>query len=596
MYKRIRVYVNSLFHALIKKRNAYISERNFLLIASAITGILSGLAAILLKKLVHLFQQFCQSGFDVKYENYLYLIYPIAGILLSLLYLRIFHYKKVFDKGLSSIIYSISKLASKIPVHKTYSHLITSALTVGFGGSAGLEAPIAVTGSAIGSNTAKNLWMSTQNRTLLLAGGAAAGIAAIFNTPIAGVIFSFEVLLSELSVPAFIPVLIASASGALISGFFQQEKIFQPIAIDWSYEAVPFYVLLGVVCALLCVYMIRTAIAVEHLFGKTRNPWWKAIGGSLFLGLLLFLFPPLYGEGYDQINALMKGELHGLLERSLFFKYTGNEWFLIAFAGILILVKVLASSVTIGAGGNGGIFAPALFSGAFLGLVFSRAVNHLQWVQLNEQNFVAVAMSGLISGVLHAPLTAIFLIAEITGGYNLFVPLMIVSAISFFVTRYFEPNSIYYKTLVEKGYMQAGKSDEMLNSISVSSLIDSDYPILKKEDTLRMIVEKISMHSRNIFVVINAEEELEGIVLLDDLREVMFQQDLYDKVKVKDLMNTSPISADITETAMTLLDIIERNGLWKIPVTDSGKYLGILSKAKLLNKYKQLLSSKEEAL
>ncbi len=594
MLKSLRININKVFHQFIKQRGKYISDKKFLLLASGITGILSGLAAVLLKYLVHFFQWICESGFDVKYENYLYLLYPLAGILLALLYLRIFHYKLFFDKGLSSIIYAISHKASRIELHKTYSHLITSALTVGFGGSAGLEAPIAITGSAIGSNTAKNLWMSRQDRTLLLAGGAAAGISAVFNSPIAGVIFSFEVLLSQLSIPAFVPILIASASGAVISKMFGEQHLFFLTTNDWSVSAVPFYIILGMLCGAVSAYMIRTTVKVEGFFHRRKNLWHKAIVGAIGLGLMLFVFPPLYGEGYSVINQLMSGNYASLLDRSLFFRYQSNETFIIIFAIAIILIKVIAASVTIGAGGNGGIFGPSLFTGALLGFVFAHVINRFNAIQLNEANFIAVAMCGLISGVLHAPLTGIFLIAEITGGYVLFVPLMIVSSLSYFTTRYFEPNSIYYKVLAERGLMIKDKDQELLNQLNLSSLIEKDFSLLQPDQTLRELVQVVAASKRNLYPVINSEGALEGIITLDDIRSIMFERDKYDKVTVRDLMNAPPAIAYHDETVIDVIKKFEEYHIWNIPVTENNQYIGFISKSGLLNRYREQLISKTE--
>lgn len=594
MLKKFRINGRRIFHEFIKQRGRYIDDKKFLLIASGITGALAGLAAVALKHLVSFFQWICQAGFDIKYENYLYLIYPLVGILLTMLYLRLFHYRKTFDKGLSSIIYAIIHKASRIELHKTYSNLITSALTVGFGGSAGLEAPIAVTGSAIGSNTAKNLWMSRQSRTLLLAGGAAAGIAAIFNSPIAGVIFSFEVLLSELSIPAFVPILIASASGAVVSKLFGEHQLFFLTTNDWDVSAVPFYLLLGLVCGGISAYMIRTTIAIERFFNRRKNVWHKAVWGAVGLGLLLFLFPPLYGEGYTVVNELMEKNYNSLLERGLFFGYQNNENFILLFGLCIVLIKVVASAITIGAGGNGGIFGPSLFTGATLGFVFVHFINSLNIVQLNEANFIVVAMCGLISGVLHAPLTGIFLIAEITGGYVLVVPLMLVSAISFITTRYFEPNSIYYKVLAERGLLIKDKDEEVLSQLNLSVLIENDFSVLYPQQTLRELVQVVSKSQRNIFPILNLDGTLEGIITLDDIRSIMFERDKYDKVKVEDLMNVPPAIAYHDEKIQTVLKKCEDNQVWNIPVTQDGQYIGFISKSGLLSQYREQLISKAE--
>lgn len=597
LFKHIRVNAKLLFFQFVKHRQRYISDRNFLIVASLIVGVLSGFAAVSLKTIVHGIQHLLESGFDVKYENYLYLLSPLLGIMLSVWYVRLFHKRVLFDKGLSSIIFSISKRSSNIERHKMYSHVITAALTTGLGGSVGLEAPIAVTGSAIGSNTAKFLLVTRQEKTLLLASGAAAGIAAIFNSPIGGVIFAFEVLLSEVTVPAFIPLLIASASGAVISRIFYSGQLFFLTTEGWSFNALPFYMVLGICCGLLSVYMMRTTLAIEGYFHKRRNSYFKGLAGGILIGALIFLLPPLYGEGYQTVNALLAGDPSSLLNRSLFFRYNHNDLFLLAFTLVVIFVKVLASATTVGSGGNGGIFGPALFTGALSGFFFSRLVNYTGIAQLNEQNFIAVSMGGLISGVLHAPLTGIFLIAEVSGGYNLFVPLMIVSALSFFVVRYFEPNSIYTKKLIEQGLITRDKDTHMLSEIDTEQLIEHNFATVQPQQTLRELVQVITTSRRNIFPVVTQEGKLEGIIIMDDIREVLFNAALYDQLHVRDLMSMPPVIARPDSRMDQLMKYFEEYGVWNIPVVDTEeRYLGFISKSGVLDKYRQQLTYKNDAV
>lgn len=588
MYKKLRIHTKLLIYRFTKQRHKYISDKNFLIIAAIWVGILAGFAAVVLKTIVHFLQHSLESGFNVRYENYLYLIYPLIGIVLSVVYVRWFHRKVVFDKGLSSIIYAINKKFSNIELHKTYSHVVTSALTIGFGGSSGLEAPIAVTGSALGSNTAKNLLMSKSDRTLLLASGAAAGISAIFDSPIAGVVFAFEVLLTEVSIPAFIPLLIASATGAVVSKLFSDHKLFYLTTDSWSINAIPFYALMGVLCGFVSTYMIRTSIKTEGFLNKRKNPYSKAIAGGIALGVIIFVFPPLYGEGYGSINKLMAGEFSSLFNNSLFFDYKDNTWFVLGFTAALVLVKVVATSITIGAGGNGGIFGPSLFTGSLLGFFFSHAINFSQITTLNERNFIAVAMGGLISGVLHAPLTGIFLIAEITGGYALFIPLMIVSAISYFITRYYESNSIYTKTLIERGFIVKDKDTALLSELSISNLIEVDFSMVYPQQTLRELVGILSKSSRNIFPVVNKKNQLVGIITLDDIREVMFKRSMYDTTLVKDLMSVPKIIAQSDERVENMMRYFEEHQVWYIPIVEAGNlYAGFISKTAVLHQYRE---------
>lgn len=596
MFRRIRVQSKLAFYQFLKNRNRYINDKNFLIVASLLVGVSAGLAAVILKAMVHGIQHFCESGFDVKYENYLYLVFPLVGIVLSALYIRLFHYKKVFDKGLSSIIYAINKKGSYVERHKTFSHVITSALTVGFGGSVGLEAPIAVTGSAIGANAGRDLLVTKPERTLLLASGAAAGIAAVFNSPIAGVIFAFEVLLTEVSIPAFIPLLMASAAGAVVARLFHSQNLFSLQTDGWRIHSIPYYTLLAVLCGLLSVYMMRMTIKIESRFKRVRMLFPKALLGGVLIGLLIFIFPPLYGEGYGIIDQLMLADQGSLFDRSLFYGYKDHAWFVIVFALAILLIKVFAASITIGAGGNGGIFGPSLFVGALLGFIFVKTLGVLGIVDLRMQNFVAVGMAGLISGVLHAPLTAIFLIAEITGGYALIVPLMLVSSGSYFITRYFEKYSIYTKNLIERGFITFDKDKDLLSQVDLSSVIETDFIELLPNQTLGELVKAITKSRRNVFVVLDEERNLLGIITLDDIREIMFRQEEYNRIKVKKLMSipryTTLPNTDVSE----LMDKFEEYNIWNIPVTDEqGKYMGFVSKTGVLNQYREKLITVEDS-
>ena len=594
MFKRLRVNSKLAFYQFLKNRNRYINDKTFLIVASLLVGISAGIAAVILKTMVLVIQHFCESGFDVKFENYLYLIFPLVGIVLSAIYIRLFHYKKVFDKGLSSIIFAINKKGSNVERHKTFSHIITSAVTVGFGGSVGLEAPVAVTGSAIGANAGKDLLVTKAERTLLLAAGAAAGIAAVFNSPIAGVIFAFEVLLTEVSIPAFIPLLMASASGAVVAKFFHSEPLFNLVTDGWRIHSIPYYTLLAMICGLLSVYMMRMTIRTESAFKRIKALFPKAILGGVLLGLLIFIFPPLYGEGYGLINKLMNADQGNLFDRSLFYAYRDNVWVVIGFSTAILLIKVFASAITVGSGGNGGIFGPSLFVGALLGFIFVKTLGALGIVDLRMQNFVAAGMAGLVSGVLHAPLTAIFLIAEITGGYALIVPLMLVSSGSYFITRYFEKYSIYTKNLIERGFITFDKDKDLLSRVDIRSIIQTDFTTLSPNQTLGELVGIIATSKRNIFVVLDEQNHLLGIITLDDIREIMFNQTEYNRVRVKKLMSipryTVLPNADVNE----LIEKFDEYNIWKIPVVDEeGAYLGFFSKTSVLDQYREKLITEE---
>jgi CIC family chloride channel protein len=377
---------------------------------------------------------------------------------------------------------------------------------------------------------------------------------------------------------------------------FYSGQLFFLTTNDWSLNALPFYLLLGAFCGLLSTYMVRMTLATEHYFITKKNPWLKALIGGLVIGILLFFFPPLYGEGYGVVNNLMAGNSSSLLDKSLFYQYNDRAWYILLFAGLIILVKVFAAAITIGSGGNGGIFGPSLYTGALGGFFFARFFNLTQITHLNEQNFVVVAMCGLISGALHAPLTGIFLIAEITGGYMLFVPLMVVSSMSYFVTRYFEPNSIYKKTLIERGFIGQNKDSELLQTMNISRVLETDFISIKTGQTLREMIDTVSHSRRNTFPVLNSNNQLEGIVTLEDIKEVMFNRELYDKIHVRELMNLPYITVDIADNMERVMQLFEENSFWNIPVLENGEYRGFISKTGVLNYYREHALNAGQAL
>jgi len=570
-------------------RLKYINRKSFIVITSMIIGILAALAAILLKLTVHYVKFFLQYGFNVRYHNYMFLIYPLTGIALTILYIQLFR-KGHLTKGLSSLIYSFSKHDTDIPRHKMYSHMITSALTVGFGGSVGLEAPIVITGSAIGANTAKELRLGHKERNLLVACGAASGIAAIFNSPIGGIIFAFEVLLPEMTIPSLIPLLISSASASVVSRLLYSEQLFYLITTGWSLKAIPFYILLGILCGLISAYMIKVSFRMENYFKSQVNIYKKMIFGGALLGILIFFLPPLYGEGYETVKNLFSGNSEFLTNNSIFYSLNTNQWFLVIYAMVIVLVKVFASSITVGAGGNGGIFAPSLFVGSLLGFAFVHAINLTGFFQLNEPNFIAVGMAGILSGVIHAPLTGIFLIAEVTGGYALFVPLMIVSALSYFTTRYFEPHSIYTKVLAEDKKLEITDKDQIiLNQINLNKLIETDFALIFETDLLEDFFKKSAASKRNIFPVVDKENNFKGLIYLNDTREKILHLQENKDIPVLDFIHKSPLLVNPDENIQNIMNKFEENDLWNIPVVDNGKYIGFIYRSRILQTYRELL-------
>lgn len=494
------------------------------------------------------------------------------------------------NKGLTHVIYLILRKRSDLPKRKMFSHILTSGVTIGLGGSAGLEAPIVVTGAAIGSNTAKKLGFNYQTRTLLLACGSAAGISAIFNSPIAGVIFAFEVLLPEFSIPSLIPLLISSASAAVVSQFLYSGQLFFLITEGWEFQAIPFYVLLGILCGFVSLYMIKTTFTLEKIFRKITKPYVKALAGGSLLCLLIFLIPSLYGEGYSTVINLLSGNFDSIIHYTPAWDFLDENILLIIWAAIIILTKVAATSLTIDSGGNGGIFAPSVFTGAFTGFFLIQVLN-LAGVQLNHSNFIVVGMAGVLSGVLHSPLTGIFLIAEVTGGYVLFVPLMIVSALSFFISRHFHPNSIYTAPLVEKGIDYRSEQEKyFLKNITLKDLVETDFTPVYPKMTLRELVSKIKLTKRSFFPVIDENNNLVGVVSINDIKEVLLDNKIYDVLLVYEIMDTNFKEVDVDTDITKVLDLFKEKHLWNVAVTKNGEYTGFVSKSNIFNTYMSVWS------
>src|SRR3989344_9375903 len=516
------------------------NEKQFLIFSSVIVGFSAGLAAVILKLFVYLIRQYVVEDFFLKFDyKYLYLGLPLIGIGITALIVK-YAFKGQLNRGNTAILFSIAKKSSFLPFHQMYSHVITSGLTVGFGGSAGLESPIVSTGSAIGSNFAQRYKLSYKERTLLLAAGAAGGIAGAFNAPIAGVLFALEVILVDISIAAFIPLLIAAASGALLSKIILHESslLFFNLKQPFDYNNVPLYIMLGLMAGIGSLYYLTFFDKVETKFSKIKSGFTKWIIGGLSLAFLFALFPSLFGEGYESIKALSEYRADDLFKDSVLVGFIGNKWMLLLFILLTLLLKAVAAGITLGSGGNGGNFAPSLFVGASLGFAFSFFLTLIGFTDIPASNFTIVAMAGILSGVFHAPLTGIFLIAEITGGYELIIPLMMVSSISYVIVKYFHPDSLDIKKLRKRGTVISEDKDvSILGKIEVESLIEKDFSEIEQDHTLRIIVNAIKHSRRNTFPVVNKEKELLGIIFLDDIKEEMFNQELYDKVYAQELMH-----------------------------------------------------------
>ena len=584
-YRYYRLYS----YRLIRWFATHISDRNYQIIVSIIIGVVSGLVAVGLKFFVFLVKEWIH-GSDPTRERYLFVFLPLGGILCTIAFVR-FILRRPVNPGLSELIHAISQKKVNLPRYETYAHAVSSSLTVGFGGSVGLEAPIIRTGSAIGANLARFLQVGRKRQTLFLACGAAAGMSAIFNSPVAGVIFAFEVLLTEMALHSFIPLLISAATGAVIAKMLYYEQLLFLPTNDWAVDCIPFYMALALLCGLLSVIMIRTNMHITTYFNNLKRPIIKIGLGGLAIGLLIFLMPPLFGEGYETVNNLLAGRFEALVEHSPFYWLYDQPLFLIGFALAALIAKIFASSITIAIGGNGGVFAPSMFLGATLGFAFAHSINLLGWIELQEANFIAVAMAGLLSGVFKSPLTAIFFIAELTGGYGLFVPLMLVSALSYFVSLYFEPHSIFTRELFLKGLWVPHHERDLsiLKEMNLRGLIETNFRQVRPEISLGEFVKTIAKSNRNVFPVVDEAGLLKGIVLLDDVREIMFETGQYDKVFVKDVMHNPPAVIDIQDPMEKVMQQFDFHSAWNLPVADQGKYLGFVSKSSVFNRYRELL-------
>ena len=569
-----------------------ISDKNFILILAGIVGAIAGIAAVVLKSSVHFIQRMLERNFYLYDINFSYLVYPLIGIVITLIISK-YVLKEKLGHGITHVLYSISKNSSIIKRSKMYSRMITSAITVGFGGSVGLEAPIVVTGSAIGSNIAQLVHLNYKKRTLLIGCGTAGAISAIFNSPVAGVIFAIEVILADVTISLFIPILIASVTGSLVSKTLLGNDILFSFQLKDSFTAAdtPYYILLGVACGLVSLYFTRLTYFVEGKLSSINNDFNRALMGGAALALIILILPPIYGEGYETIKSLLNGNEDEVLQRSLFYGLKENGLIIIFFLFAVMLLKPIASATTIGAGGSGGIFAPSLFLGGVTGYFYARTITQVfPFTNLSLSNFTLVGMCGVMSGVLHAPLTAIFLIAEITSGYTLFVPLMLVSAISYSTISYFEKYSIYTKHLVEKGDLIPNDKDRLvLSQILLEKIVETDLLTIHPNATLDDLVKLVRKSRRNIFPVVNDLGELEGIITLDDVREIMFNEEARKSIIVRTWMTAPPAFVSSNEKMQSVMNKFEISQAWNLPVIDNGKYIGFVSKSSIFSAYRSKL-------
>ncbi len=575
-------------------RENEIQEKHFILMLSFLVGLFTAFAALILKYLIHFIQNFLTDNFDSTEANYLYLVYPVVGIFLAGLFVRNI-VKDDISHGVTKILYAISRRQGRIKRHNIWSSTIASAITIGFGGSVGAEAPIVLTGSAIGSNLGSLFKMEQRTLMLLVGCGAAGAISGIFKAPIAGLVFTIEVLMIDLTMSSLLPLLITSVTAATVSYVVTGQEAMFKFHMDQPFllERIPYVILLGIFCGLVSLYFTRAMNVVENFYARFKGVYSKLVLGGVMLSILIFLFPPLYGEGYDTIELLLNGisnmEWDTVMNNSLFYGY-GN--LLLVYLLLIVLFKVFASAATNGGGGCGGIFAPSLFLGCIAGFIFSHFSNELGiFPGLPEKNFALMGMAGVMSGVMHAPLTGVFLIAELTGGYDLFLPLMIVAVSSYLTIIVFEPHSIYSMRLAKKGELLTHHKDKaVLTLMKMENVVEKDFVTVHPEMDLGELVKAISTSHRNVFPVTDKNGVLLGIVLLDDIRNIMFRQELYHRFTVNKLMTSVPARLFDTDSMEQVMKTFDDTKAWNLPVVDrDGRYLGFVSKSKIFNSYRQVL-------
>ncbi|MDP1622331.1 MAG: chloride channel protein [Bacteroidales bacterium] len=571
-------------------RLRHIKQRQFVLILSMVVGIGSGLAAVTLKNTLYYTNYFLTNGFSYHGIYYLFLAFPVVGIILTILFVR-YVVKENISHGVSKVLYAISKNNSQIKPHNTFSSLASCTLTLGFGGSVGPEAPIVLTGSAIGSNLARLFRLDYKTSTMLIGCGAAGAIAGIFEAPIAGAIFVLEILMLDLTMTTLIPLLITTVTASVVSFLLMGNEVLFSFTLNNPFiiRHIPFYILLGIFTGLTSVFFIRGSIKIESLLNKLTQTTRVAIGG-ITLALLIFIYPSLFGEGYTVLKDVINGQGEMIGNSALFGALKQNHWSLLIVIFGLIIMKVVAMAVTQGSGGIGGTFAPSIFVGAICGYFFANLLNTVFGLNISQSNFALVGMAGVMAGVMHAPLTAIFLIAEITGGYLLLTPLIIVSAIAYLTCHIFESHSIYTRQLAaRKELITHHKDKAVLSFMSPRQLIETNFAAVDPGATLGQLVKIVTTASRNIFPVVDRDGKFYGIVMLDNIRQIMFDQSIYDETYVKDLLFMPDCVINPDDSMDRVVQLFQQSDRYNLPVVEDGKYLGFISRANVFSQYRELL-------
>lgn len=573
-----------------------VTNRTFVLLLSFIVGLLSGLAAVVMKNLVYFFHRFISENLQLSGTSLLYFTLPLAGIFLTFVFVHYF-IRDSISHGVTRVLHAISRGEANLPLHNTWSSMIAGSITVGFGGSVGMEAPIVMTGSAIGSNLGRFLKTNYRTTVLLLGCGAAGAIAGIFKAPIAAVVFVLEVLMFDLTLSSIIPLLISSVTAATVAYFLlgQGVEFSFTISDPFVLKNIPFYLLLGVFTGFVSLYFSRSAFRAENLIHRISNLWLRLVAGGLLVGAMIYLFPPLFGEGYNSLRYVLGGDPLQLAEHSFVFPYRNEFWVFAGYLLLILLLKVYAMAFTNGSGGVGGLFAPSLFVGGIAGYFLVFVLQYLGFGEISSRNFALAGMAGVMSGVMHAPLTAIFLIAEITGGYQLFIPLIITSTLSFLTIRSFEAHSIYHRRLAEEGNLITHHKDKAaLTMMNINDLIETDFIPVQPEMRLGDLVKIVSASKRNIFPVTDEDGYLIGIVMLDDIRHIMFDKDMYDMITVENIMHVPPAYVYLNERMESIVNKFEESRSWNLPVVDKGRYMGFISRARIFSAYRDVIKEFSE--
>ena len=569
-----------------------ISTKNFVLILSVLIGISSGFVAVIIKNSVKLMHRLLKVFFYDDMNSYLFFLYPIIGLSLTAVFIK-YILKKPVRHGIPNVLYGISKRKGFISRHNTFSSIITSAFTVGFGGSVGLEGPTVSTGAAIGSQLSKFFNLEYKYVVLLLSCACAGSMSAIFKAPIAGIVFAVEVIMIDLTTFSMIPLLLASSSAVLTSYLFLGMDVLYPFEVTATFKLarIPLYIVLGISTGLVSAYFIKAYVQIAKFFSGIKLKRYRLMLGGTLLGVLIYIFPSLYGEGYEAINSALSGNMNYLFTNSIFTSFNNNNiLFIFVLLGLVVLFKIVATSLTFGAGGVGGIFAPALFTGVNTGLFIAFLLKDVMGFNVNVDNMALLGMGGLLSGVLHAPLTGIFLIADISGGYKLFVPLMITATFSYLTVKIFTKNSVYTEQLAQqKQLITHDKDKHVLSIMQVPELIETDFEILHPNDKLRHLVEAITVSHRNLFPIVDDKGMMVGMVKMDDVRHLIFKQDKYDKIKLKELMYLPEHWISPHDSMDEVVDKFQSSGRFNLAVIDRGKYKGFISRAKVFSNYRDFV-------